>query len=54
MLKIILVTSISDGSELYYENGVARIVGSKLVVEDGSKCVLVTEFKNVRELVYRS
>lgn len=51
MIRIVLNTCIDDCKEFRYGKGTARIVGSKLVVEDGNQCVLITEFVNVKELV---
>lgn len=51
MLKIKLNSAVGNKDSYTYGNATARIVGSKIVVESGSECVMVTEFGNVKELV---
>lgn len=50
MLNIKLNVAINDSDSFTYNNATARIVGSKIVVEQGSECVMVTEFGNIKEL----
>lgn len=51
MMKIKLNYAVGNKDSYTYDDATARIVGSKIVVESGSECVMVTEFGNVKELV---
>lgn len=51
MLTVVLNTPVEECKVFKYGEADARIVGSKIVVENGRECLLVTEFGNVKELV---
>lgn len=51
MLNIVLNAPINERRKISLDNGIAKIVGSKLIVEDQNRCVLITELVNIKELI---
>lgn len=51
MLIIKFRREINGSKEYEYSNAVARIIGSRIVVEEKGECVVITEFGNVEELI---